>query len=154
MKEWRGVQKILDDVNNLKFDAHLRNFGNDFDMAKKQIQHCYFQKRLLKKKALKYQCLFDLPEENMIHAGINPHTLRSKREQFKQRYCTLKKAIAELEDGFGIMLVDRRLTLNGVKGNQREAPSKSIDEKIAFRRRQGFSNSLPGAFGEIADIHL
>lgn len=101
MGQWRRAHKCLDDAHNIKFLASLRNFGNDFEMAKKQIKHCYLEKQELNKKAVKYQVLFNLPTDEMVEAGISPAMLRLKREQFKHRFLTLKKALAELENGFG-----------------------------------------------------
>ena len=60
--------------------------------------------------------LFNMPKDDCIQAGLNPLLLRQKREQFKQRFKTLKRALAELEDEYGIQITQRRLTINGDKG--------------------------------------
>ena len=45
MSSWRRVAKFIDDVANLKFDTHLRNFkSDDLVKAKKQIKHLHFEK--------------------------------------------------------------------------------------------------------------
>lgn len=55
MSSWRRVLKFLDDVANLKFDAHLRNIKSDDLMkAKKQIKHLHFEKQQIKIKMRKY----------------------------------------------------------------------------------------------------
>ena len=43
----------------------------------------------------------------MIYCRINPLKLALMREAMKRRYKTLKEAIKELGEGFGIQLVDR-----------------------------------------------
>ena len=49
---------MLDDVANVRFDAHLRNFGVDFEQAKLRIRHCYYERRSIKIKTQKYSRLF------------------------------------------------------------------------------------------------
>ena len=90
MSSLRRAQKFLDEVANLKFDAHLRNFGTDFEQAKKHIKSCYYQKREVKLKAAKYKRLFDLPYDKIHGCGIDYEKLFGHRDQYKQRYKTLK----------------------------------------------------------------
>ena len=58
----------------------------------------------------------------MLAAGISPTVLKQKREQFKQRFRVLKKALAELEEEFGIQITDKKLTRRESKENVFVAP--------------------------------
>lgn len=52
------------------------------------------------------------------------------RDAMKRRYKTLKEAIKELGEGFGIQLVDKQLTKNGVKGNYAEFNDRILFEDV------------------------
>lgn len=75
MKSLRRVQRFIDETANLKYDAHLRNFGEEFEQAKLRIKDCTTEKKALKKKAKKYSTLFDMPVEEIKAHGIRPEKL-------------------------------------------------------------------------------
>ena len=52
---WRKYLRFFNDVTNLKFDPHLRNFGHEFGEAKKRIKHIFLEQRELKVKAMRYK---------------------------------------------------------------------------------------------------
>ena len=54
------VEKMMVIVQNLKFDMHLRNFGDDFDQAKIRIKSCSLEQEVIQKKTEKYSSLWDL----------------------------------------------------------------------------------------------
>lgn len=118
MATWRRAQYNIDEVSNVKFKSSLRTFGNQFNKAKQQISYYFIEQLELKQKSRKYIKVLDLPEDRMKHLGIEYELAAKHKLQFKQRYKTLKKAIKELEDNYGIKVVDIKLGKNnGIKGN-------------------------------------
>lgn len=81
--QYRQVQKILQDVANLKFDAHLRNFGENFDRALVRIKSCNLERQAIKKKKEKYGALWDLPDAESKVRGMNRTKLKGYYWQFR-----------------------------------------------------------------------
>ena len=54
------VQNMLDNTVNMKFDAHLRNNGDEFDQALLRIKSCSLEKEAIQQKTEKYRFLWDL----------------------------------------------------------------------------------------------
>ena len=123
MNSLRRAQRLINDAHNVKFDAHLKNFGETFEQALLRIKDCNLEKKSIKSKFMKYDKLFSMGIEQMKMNGISPTNLLKIKMQFKQRFMTLKRAIKELEENFGILVVKRKLAKNGIKGNDKASTS-------------------------------
>jgi hypothetical protein len=74
---------LIDDASNVKFDAHLKNFGDAFDQAKLRIKQCNLEKYSIKSKFKKYDSLFSMSIDQMKAHGIAPSNLLKIRMQFR-----------------------------------------------------------------------
>ena len=112
---------MIEEVVNIKFDVHLRYFGDDFDQAKIRIKHCSLEQQVIHKKIEKYAALWDLiskDDESCQEYGLDRTKVMTFYQQFKQRELTLICAIKELEANYGIMIVERKVSLNGLRKEQ------------------------------------
>ena len=113
MYNYRRVSNLFLDVANLKYAMHLKNFGSDFDRALQRIKVCVHEEQAIINKKQNYAALWDLSIEACSAGGMNPQKLKTLLYQFNHRESTLKQAIRELENAYGIVCVDRKLGDNG-----------------------------------------
>ena len=69
-------------------------------------------------KAKRYSKLFDTNSKDLSLMGINETMVTCFRNQYKQRHNTLKKALTEVEDTYGITV-----TIGGEEQIKRVRPS-------------------------------
>lgn len=100
-------------LTNYKYQAHLRNHGADFEVAKRRIKQITLQQHELRVKAKRYRKLFEASGRDLAWMGINEKTVQRHRDQYKQRHCTLKKALAEVEDQYNIRVTQEQQFANG-----------------------------------------
>ena len=100
-------------LTNYKYQAHLRNHGADFDLAKRRIKQINLQQHELHVRAKRYRRLFEANGRDLAWMGINEKMVQCYRNQYKQRHNTLKKALAEVEDQYNIKVTQEQQFANG-----------------------------------------
>ena len=113
---WKIELNKLNLISNEKFQHHLKNHGAEILHAKKRIKEIHLQQQELHVKAKRYSKLFDANSKELALMGINETMVTCFRNQYKQRHNTLKKALVEVTDTYGITVtIGREETIKQIQ---------------------------------------
>ena len=99
---WKVELNKMNLISNEKFMHHLKNHGAEILHAKKRIKEIHLEQQEIHVKAKRYSSLFNTNSKDLALMGINETMVTCFKNQYKQRHNTLKKALIEVQDTYGI----------------------------------------------------